>query len=167
MSGVGQESVMYLSLIHILGEMPGFWGAFWTMPANGSSMSNDNNDGSARDGTEIDIFETPFYQSDSVTQGYHYDGYGEVHRARGLITEIKGLYGGYHTIGIKWTEDMYIMYVDGVETFRETDPNMVAQVEEYLKVTVEIGDWGGYMDYDRLPTNALTVDYVRAYQANN
>ena len=133
----------------------GFWGAFWLM--------NDkvvNVDGSGRDGTEIDIFESPYLDS-GIDHALHYDGYGEEHQKTSFTVSRPELYEGYHTYGLEWTENGYVFYVDGEETWR-TDFGGVCENPLYLKLSTEIGSWAGAIDDSTLP-DALTVDYVRVY----
>jgi beta-glucanase (GH16 family) len=67
---------------------------------------------------------------------------------------------GWHTFGLWWKPDEYIFYVDGKETWRTT--TAVCQVPEYIKLSDEIGKWGGDISKAKLP-DAFLVDYVRVY----
>ena len=53
------------------------------------------------------------------------------------------------------------IYVDGKETWR-TKAGGVCQVPLYIKLSDEIGDWGGDITKAKLPDRFL-VDYVRVY----
>ena len=146
-----------------LGEIQGFWGAFWLMPVNGSSMASDNNNQSSVDGCEVDIFESPYLTTNSVNYAIHWDGYGSNHKSTSNAPSVPNLYYGYHTFTLDWTESEYIFYIDGVEYWR-TSAAGIQIGESYMKLTVEIGAWGGTLDTRLCPTNALTVDYVKTWQ---
>ena len=56
-----------------------------------------------------------------------------------------------------------MFYVDGEETWRSSAGG-VSQVPEYIKLTEEIGTWGGEIQKAHLP-DYCEVDYVRVYDA--
>ena len=155
----------------------GLWSAFW--------MMNDkvhNVDGSGKDGTEVDIFESFYYKdhwwgNDCVVSGIHYDGYGEGHKGDSIgKTFIENdPYTEYNTYGLEWNENEYIFYLNGVETGRLSTGG-VSQNPEYLLLTVEFsgengvasGDRHGAGDIKKTPDEnwpaEFVVDYVRCYQ---
>ncbi len=57
--------------------------------------------------------------------------------------------------------DEYVFFVDGKETWR-TAAGGVCQVPLYIKLSDEIGKWGGDITMAKLPDRFL-VDYVRVY----
>ncbi|MCC6820257.1 MAG: hypothetical protein IT579_05945, partial [Verrucomicrobia subdivision 3 bacterium] len=61
-----------------------------------------------------------------------------------------------------WTPAEYVFYVDGQEVWR-TKAGGVSQVPEYLKLTEEIGEWGGAIAKAQLP-DYFEVEYVRVYE---
>lgn len=135
----------------------GHWPAFWLFARPG--VAKVGNEG--KDGTEIDIMEKP-WREDKITQNLHWDGYGDAHKsAGGKITQIPGISQGFHTFGLHWTPEEYVFYVDGKETWR-TRAGGVSQVPEFIKLTEEIGDWGGDITKAKLP-DTFVVDYVRVY----
>jgi beta-glucanase (GH16 family) len=69
---------------------------------------------------------------------------------------------GFHDYGLLWTKEEYVFYVDGKEVWR-TKAGGVSQVPEYLKLTEEIGEWGGDITKAQLP-DYFEVDYVRVYE---
>lgn len=135
---------------------PGHWSAFWLW---NTSVGNVGNEG--RDGTEIDIFEKPWLD-DRVQHALHWDGYGEHHKSEGKMVRVPGVMEGFHTFGLLWTPDEYSFYVDGKETWR-TNAGGVCQVPLYIKLSDEIGKWGGNITEAKLPDRFL-VDYVRVYE---
>jgi beta-glucanase (GH16 family) len=138
-----------------LQQQPGHWSAFWMM-CDGVVKGHD----AGRSGTEIDIYEKP-WRDDRVQQTLHWGGYGPNHKSAGNVTKVPGVMQGWHTFGLWWKPDEYIFYVDGRETWR-TKAGGVSQVPEYLKLSDEIGPWGGDIHKAKLP-DAFLVDYVRVY----
>ena len=114
-----------------------------------------------QDGTEIDIMEKP-WREDKVQHALHWNGYGEGHKSEGKIAEVPGVSQGWHTFGLRWTPEEYVFYVDGSETWR-TAAGGICQVPVYVKLTEEIGEWGGKISEAILP-DQFRVDYVRVYQ---
>ncbi len=136
-------------------KQPGHWPAFWLMSPGVGSVGNEG-----RDGTEIDIVEIP-WRDGRLTSNLHWDGYGKAHQAKGTNFTIKAVTEGFHTFGLLWQPDQYVFYVDGQETWR-TAAGGVSQVPEFLKLTEEIGKWGGDISKAALP-DYFEVDYVRVY----
>ena len=60
-----------------------------------------------------------------------------------------------------WMKDR-VFYVDGREVWR-TKAGGVSQVPEFIKLTEEIGTWGGDIKKAELP-DFCEVDYVRVYE---
>ena len=154
----------YFEICCQLNQIPGYWCAFWLY---GTGVSNAN--GSAEDGTEIDIFESPYYNRSEIGHAIHYDDDswqgGHSIYSKSTHTYVEDIYSGYHTFSLLWTPDKYVFYIDGetVWTLTEEDiPGGICQVPLYMKVTVETGSWTGLPDADALP-DAFLVEYVRAY----
>lgn len=133
--------------------IPHGWGAFWMMPSADNPYGVTN----GSQGTEIDIFETIHSTKGWINHAIYWGAYG----ASKDVTDMPGLYGGgYHTVGLLWTEEEYRFYVDGVETWRTTANDGVMRVPAYLKITMEANP--GTYDYLDEPITML-VDYVRVY----
>lgn len=160
--GKFEQTYGYFEIRCTVNTIPGYWTAFWLM---GDSVMSEMNGG--RDGTEIDIFETPFCDTSEVQNTLNWDGYGSQHKALGNVTNVPGLYNGdYHTFALLWTETEYVFYCDGKETWR-TDAQKArgtCEVPLYLKISAETGTWanGGNIDNALLP-DIMKVDYVRVY----
>ena len=137
-------------------RQPGHWPAFWMM-CSGVGKIGDG----GRDGTEIDIVEIP-WRDGQITMNLHWDGYGKEHQSAGTKTSIPALTEGFHDYGLLWTRAQYVFYVDGKEVWSSTAGG-VSQVPEYLKLTEEIGKWGGDIGKAELP-DYFEVDYVRVYE---
>ena len=142
-----------------LQKAPGFWGAFWLMDPD---MKDEKGNGAA-DGAEIDIMESFDAASGGINHAIHWDGYGPDHQSESYSRHRTALYEGFHTYALEWTENEYIFYIDGEETWRTDYPGM-CEHELYLKLTTEFGSWAGSYDPAQLPDEVL-VDYVHVYQA--
>ena len=155
----------------------GLWSAFWMMNDKVEDV-----DGSGKDGTEVDIFESFYYKdhpwgNDCVVSGIHYDGYGKDHKGDSIgKTFIENdPYSEYNTYGLEWNENEYIFYLNGVETGRLSTGG-VSQNPEYLLLTVEFSGENGIASGDRRGAGKIgktpkenwpaefVVDYVRCYQ---
>jgi len=141
-----------------LQEQVGHWSAFWLQsPSLGKPLGDP-----AKAGTEIDVFEYLRKDGDRVHHNLHWDGYSkEHHKHTGKTVTVPGLGGGWHTVGLLWTESEYVFYVDGRETWRSTEG--VSHRDEYMILSLEVGKWAGDIAAATLPDH-LYVDYVRVYQ---
>ncbi len=167
----------YFEVRCILPAATGMWSAFWMM-----NEGVYNVDGSGKDGTEVDVFESFYYKdhwwgNDAVVTGIHYDGYGEGHHGDSIgKTFIENdPYTEYNTYGVEWNENEYIFYVNGVETGRLSTGG-VSQNPEYLLLSCEFAGENGIQYSDRHGAGEIgktpeenwpaefKVDYVRCYQ---
>ena len=122
----------------------------------------------------------------------HGEGYSNTRSDRPATYEGPNMYSQYHTYGVLWTEEEYVFYIDGRETWRTSyspdgETLGVSQVEEYLLLTVEVGGYedengvlhpgvtledgvevpfwcGDPDDNDKTKTYDFVIDYVRVYQ---
>jgi beta-glucanase (GH16 family) len=138
-----------------LQKQPGHWSAFWLYNASEGNIGN-----GGRDGAEIDIYEKPSLDM-IVYHTIHWDGYGPDHHQSGTKAYVPGVMKGFHTFALLWTEDGYVFYIDGKETWR-TDAGGACRKPLYIKLSDEIGIWSGDIKKARLPDPFL-VDYVRVY----
>lgn len=140
-------------------QIQGGWAAFWMMPY-GNKVGDQGDDG-----TELDIFESINGWNGKIQHALHWDGYGAEHQSDKYSMTNWGLYDGdFHKFGMMWTPQEYIFYIDDVETWR-TSAGGVADVEQYMKLTMEVSNqtWPG--DWDNQTTKPITwaIDYVRTY----
>ena len=150
----------------ILPEGADVWSAFWLMNSGVFDV-----DGSGKDGTEIDIFESDGYEkllNRNISSNLHFDGYGDDHQKMGAKRFLikNNPYEEYNTYGLEWNEDEYIFYINGVETFR-TSFGGVSQNPEYLILSVEMrGEDGIPSQRENAPADGaeFIIDYVRVYQ---
>ncbi len=135
----------------------GHWSAFWIQsPTIGEPLGD-----TAAAGTEIDVYEYLRDFGDDVVHNLHWDAYGEHHQTVGGRATVEGLSDGWHRFGVLWSEDGYVFYVDGKETWR-TD-RAISKRPQYLILSLEVGPWAGDIAEATLPDH-LYVDYVRVYQ---
>jgi beta-glucanase (GH16 family) len=134
----------------------GHWPAFWLQTPGVTKVGDEG-----RDGTEIDIVEMP-WRDGRITMNLHWDGYGKEHKTAGANRpKMPELTQGFHDYALLWTPEEYVFFVDGKEVWR-TKAGGVAQVAEHIKLTEEIGKWGGDIAKAQLP-DYFEVDYVRVY----
>lgn len=175
--GKYEQTYGYFEIKCILPAATGMWSAFWMM--NGDVT---NVDGSGKDGTEVDVFESFYYKdnwwgNDAITTGIIYDGYGsEIQNASiGKYFIKNNPYKEYNTYGVEWNENEYIFYINGYETGR-LSAGGVSQNPEYLLVSCEFAGENGVQHSDRHGTGEISktpaenwpaefkVDYVKCYQ---
>lgn len=174
--GVFEQKYGYFECRCILPKGQGLWSAFWLHCDTVGTITN-----SGRTGTEIDVFESPFYflgegKRDIITSNLHYNGYElETKYSNIGIFKANNPYEEYNTYGLAWDENEYIFYINGVETGRSKYGG-VSRVAEYMRLSVEVDGadatpilgWSGRIDWNKeikLPTD-FVVDYVRVYQFN-
>ena len=156
----------YFEVRCILPKCADCWAAFWMMNDGVYRVGEDG-----MDGTEIDVFESPYYgkaQNNMVSSDLHYDGYNEEHQHLGAKKYlIKGdPYSEFNTYGVEWNENEYVFYINGVESFR-TSYGGVSRNPEHMLLSVEVSGENGVFPYDSLDKNEeydFIVDYVRVYQ---
>ena len=134
----------------------GHWSAFWLQSPTVSQVGD-----TRANGVEMDIFEYLVNAPDLARFNLHWDGYGDDHKSSGSTSEIEGFGEGFHTVGLEWTPDGYVFYVDDEKAWETSDaPSHIA---EYIILSLEVGPWAGDIADAMLPDDML-VDYVRVYQ---
>lgn len=141
-----------------------FWSAFWL---NCPEMSTDGNTNGGINGAEIDIMESwtnnnAGYAGKLIASAVHVDGYGDQLQSA-LVGKFKveTCATDYNTYGLKWTEDEYIFYINGVESGRSTFADGVSTVPEYIILSMELcHQTAATKDF----TADFIIDYARVYQ---
>lgn len=161
--GKFEQAYGFFEIRCTVNTVPGYWTAFWLM---GETVSDETEGGV--NGTEIDIMESAFFEEKLIQNTLNWDGYGEAHKSSGFKAPADVYDGDYHTFSLLWTEDEYIYYIDGKESWRTNAEEAlgVCEVPLYMKITAETGSWvktqheiiKGLPDY-------MKVDYVRVYNA--
>jgi beta-glucanase (GH16 family) len=162
------------SKIHLV-KPNGYQMAFWMMPEGKGMASETTPDGTANDGSEIDIVEGNKLKAFST--GLHWDGYAKpAHKANGKLIKMPNLYEAeYHIFGFEWSPTFVRWYYDG-EMIREvTDPKLIPQVAHYLYYSGSCFGKSDWVDGD-VRTNEFIqkggvaeayVDYIRVFQTKN
>lgn len=185
----------YFEIRCIAPPCTGIWSVFWMMP-DGDAVGMSENDikGTGTDGLEVDVMESPYHAWGNSYNVHvvHGEGYSDTRSDRSATYEVPNMYSQYHTYGVLWTEEEYVFYIDGRETWRTSyspdgETLGVSQVEEYLLLTVEVGGYedengvlhpgvtledgvevpfwcGDPDDNDKTKTYDFVIDYVRVYQ---
>ncbi len=145
-----------------------FWSAFWIQAEH--PYDHDISKGGPG-GAELDIFEscdsgsTSTLRRNAVVQTVHCNGYDD--NPDKLDSRILGkfragdIYNEYTTFGLKWTEDEYIFYINGVESARSSFGNGVSEEEEYVCVSLCMP---AEITLDHGTKAEFTVDYVKIWQ---
>ncbi|MBQ8567859.1 MAG: glycoside hydrolase family 16 protein [Oscillospiraceae bacterium] len=158
--GKFEQTYGYYEIRCTLNSIPGYWTAFWLM---GESVADESEGGV--NGTEIDIYESAYYTEGEIQHTINWDGYGTAHKSEGKRVNAPVYDKQYHTFSLLWTEEEYVYYIDGKETWRTSAEKAqgVCTVPLYMKITSETGSWTGIPDKKRLP-DSIKVDYVRVWQ---
>ncbi len=135
-----------------------WWSAFWTQsPSIGTAYNP------AYCGVESDIIE--YFVNGELTSGNIYGGYGKQFREAARIHYPFVNDGAFHRLGLDWSENGYVFYLDGKEMARSSEP--VSQVEQFILLTTEVK---GYRlgkpktEWTEEELNdTFTVDYVRVF----
>lgn len=135
---------------------PGHWSAFWLQSSTMAKVGNPKNNG-----VEIDIIELFSTDRQTMFMNLHWDGYGDEHKKIGSKHSDKSLAEGWHVVGLEWTSEEYVFFLDGKEVWR-TD-QAVSHAKEYIILSLEVRKWAGDITKAKLP-DSLYVDYVRVYK---
>ena len=160
----------YFEIRCICNKGEGFWSAFWVQ----SEHSYDALSNGGIGGAEIDIFEAGRYdellknRKNSVTQTVYCNGSDadpdNIDKCQ-FSAIGNDIFNEYNTYGLKWTDDEYIFYINGVETGRTSFGLGVSQVLENLIVSLELPDeLPEKIDSDKDFKTEFIVDYVKVYQ---
>ena len=141
-----------------------YWSSFWLQSVNSASHESSNG---GIGGAEIDIMEAYHWdetQKSSITVNIFCNGADDrpddyEHLEVGRY-HVDDLYTTYHTFGLKWTEEAYIFYIDGVEVGRSSFERGVSQRPETLLLGMSYGNVNQPRDYRA----QFLVDYVKVYQ---
>lgn len=140
-----------------------FWSAFWLQAEHPYDHVLSNG---GIGGAEIDIMESGHKGSGRfVTSTVHCNGYDD--DAENLDSRNLGKFKAnditneYNTFALKWTEDEYIFYINGVESARTSFAKGVSQVEEYVCVSLCIP---GTINAVKSEVSEMIVDYVKICQ---
>ena len=102
---------------------------------------------------------------DSVFHNYNYeDNLGNLLTAGQQEVLRDDISEGFHTVGVRWSEQELLFYIDGIPSYRVIGEN-VPREDMYLILNLAVGGiWPGAPDATTQRPSNLTIDYVRAYQ---
>ncbi len=149
----------------------GYQMAFWMMP-EGKGMANATTpDGTANDGSEIDIVEGN--KLDAFSNGLHWDGYAKpAHKSNGSLTKMPNIFDTeFHIFGFEWAPTYLKFYYDGKLIREMTDPKLIPQVSHFLYFSGSCFGKSDWVDGDVRKNEFLQkggvdkayVDYVRVF----
>ena len=139
----------------------GHWPAFWLHIGTVNKVGNQG-----RDGTEIDIMEKP-WREDKITQNLHWDGYGKDHKSLGTDRiYVEPTKDGWLVAGLLWEPGKFAWYCSGRKVGHWASER-IPDVPLFLKLTMQMGGWGGNRIVDGELPDVFRVDYVRAWQRAN
>ncbi len=135
---------------------PGHWSAFWLQSQTYGHVPGDTN----VSGAEIDIFEYRAIYPKKIQHALYWTG--EDGSLDGAAQNLETLdeASGWHAVGLDWSPDEYVFYVDGVETWRTDEA--VSGAPQYIILSIEVASWGGNIADATLP-DSVEVDYIRVY----
>jgi beta-glucanase (GH16 family) len=113
-----------------LPTQPGWWVAFWLQsPIIGSTLNPMSS------GVEVDIMEN-FTRDRIVSHNNHWNGYGNDHQHVGSgDRKLEETTDGFHIFGLDWSQDGYVYYIDGKESWRVDGP--VSDCEQFILISTE------------------------------
>ena len=155
--GIFKQKFGYYECRTQVNKYVGTHSAFWLQT---NTMAKENND-PWNNGTEIDIFEYHRKTPSKVHHNLHWNGYGAGHKNLGVVLESPGIDKGFHTFGLLWTDNEYVFFVNGVETWRTTAA--LSNIAEYIILSTELTGFGGNHLHDNYP-DSIVFDYVKVYQ---
>jgi beta-glucanase (GH16 family) len=138
----------------------GHWSAFWL---NSDKMGRIIGD-PAKAGVEIDVmeFHKKMAGGTQIQTNLHWDGYGDDHKSKGVKVDFEPSEDGFHVFAMEWLPRKKRFLMDGKETWVVKD-EPISQVGEHLILSLEVGDWAGFISDAKLP-DSMVVDYVRVWQ---
>lgn len=158
----------YFEIRCICNDKDDFWSAFWLQ--SGHSYDEQSNGGIG--GAEIDIFETPLVKS--TLMPWERNVFSHTVWCNGVDDSLdtldkcsfdglgKNVCKEFNTIGLEWTEDEYIFYVNGRETGRTSFGKGTSTAPEELIVSLEIPSYE--ITLDKSEKTEFIVDYVKVWQ---
>lgn len=147
-------------------QQPGHWNAFWLYCPESADTIDHNGDGevNGKDGAELDIMECA--NAGQIYHVIHWNSSDEDLHGKAYATrKLKGYEEGWFLISLLWTEEEYIFYINGQESWR-TSAGGASTIPSELIFSDEINNlqsWGGDIrDADELPDN-YEIDFVKVY----
>lgn len=153
----------YFEIRMIPHRAEGLMGAFWLMCGDmGDKDAAD--DGTAKNGCEIDIIET-FYHRKDPSHTIHWDGYTHTKSHHFNNSGRDDIFdGNYHTFAFRWSPTEYVFLIDNVVTGKTNEVDICDQ-PGYLLISSHFNTNAGTLPIGAGEHTDMIVDYVRVYQS--
>ncbi|MFK7852731.1 MAG: family 16 glycosylhydrolase [Granulosicoccus sp.] len=132
----------------------GIWPSFWMLSSEFEGLK-----------PELFIMEYDGAKPDSIFHNYNYqDADGNLRSPGQWEVVLPGISDGFHTIGLAWSPEELLYYIDGEPRYRIVGENVSSQ-DMYMILNLAMGGiWPGAPDGTTVTPATLSVDYVRVYQ---
>lgn len=132
----------------------GVWPSFWMLSQEVEGLN-----------PQLFVMEYDGSKPDSIFHNYNYQDIDGNLRSPGQWEVVQpGISEGFHTIGLEWSPQELLYYIDGEPRYRIVGENVSSQ-DMYLILNLAIGGvWPGAPDGTTAKPATLVVDYVRVYQ---
>ena len=143
----------------------GLMGAFWLMCGD-MGDKNAADDGTAKNGCEVDIIET-FYHRLDPSHTIHWDGYTHT-KSHGFSNAGRDdiFDGEFHTFAFRWSPTEYTFFIDGEVSARTTQVDICDQ-PGYLLISSHFNTNAGTLPIGVGEHTDMVVDYVRVYSSSD
>jgi beta-glucanase (GH16 family) len=131
----------------------GLWSALWMLPTSHRTLP------------EIDIFEVVGETPGLDYQAVHLPAPNSEERVLRHTAHTDDLSAQWHVFGLLWEPNELTWYVDGVATWRVTNPDNVPHEPMYIVANLAVGgDFPTHVTPQTPFPSALEIDYVRVWQ---
>jgi len=134
----------------------GLWPAFWMLSSDVVDLK-----------PQLFIMEYDGGRTNSVFHNYNFqDADGKLRSPGQWEVVEEGMSNGFHTVGVEWSPEELLFYVDGKPRYRVTGENVSSQAM-YLILNFAVGGvWTGAPDATTRFPASYVIDYVRVYEKN-
>jgi beta-glucanase (GH16 family) len=134
----------------------GLWPAFWMLSSEFVDLK-----------PQLFVMEYDGGRANSVFHNYNYQDVDDNLRSPGQWEVVEeGLSEGFHTVGVEWSPEALLFYVDGKPRYKITGENVSRQAM-YMILNLAVGGvWTGAPDATTQIPASYVIDYVRVYEKN-
>jgi beta-glucanase (GH16 family) len=112
---------------------------------------------------EVDVFEMLGRDPTTIYMSNHWNDQSQEHQKNIVSFEGPDFSTEFHTFSLRWTPNLLIWYVDGVEQYRTNDG--VPTQPMFLLINLAVGGkWPGNPDETTVFPSSMEIDYVLAYK---
>jgi len=139
-----------------LPEGAGLWPSIWMLGSEFEDLK-----------PQLYVLEYNGGNTNSVFHNYNYtDAEGNLRSPRQHEVTVNDVSSGWQTIGLRWSEEELVFYVNGFPTFQVNGENVASQ-SMYLLMNLAVGGiWVDAPDASTPSPAEFKVDYIRVYQTN-